>query len=269
MKRLFLFCLMLGLFSPAIPVQVLASRPVVYFLTGCVLDGMLFSVQEGAIRPGSGTQWKAYYIKVEPPTVNLSRYEGRKIQVRGVLLPGDVFHPDLHSLKIIGVCDEETRLAVRQELSNAYRAKAEEKAEQGDWKSAGDNLDKAIRLAPADCSLFLTRAKFYQKQGKIKEATRDAQKAVQLGCGRYPDLTFLAELLEKSGQKAAALRAYEQALAACHFQPDKERLGRIINRLKNSTLPGPPKQEGAAHGEKKSSTTIDPGGLPPPPPLPD
>jgi tetratricopeptide (TPR) repeat protein len=248
MKRRVSLCIMVCLFFLANPLRVLASRPVDSFLTCCVMDGMLFSLNQSEFQADATPELKAFFLRVKPSTVNLTPYEGKKIRVSGSLLPGDVFRPNIKTVVILGPCDQKARLAVKQVLTKAYQTKAQEKAGQGDWTNAGHYIDKAIQLDPSDCSLFLTRAKFYQKQGKIREAVRDAQQAVQLGCDRYPDLTFLAELLEKSGQKEAALAAYEQALAACQYQPDKERLRQNINRLKKPHLHWPTEAEGPDSG---------------------
>lgn len=269
MKKLVSICIIVCLVALAIPERLMASRPVDYLLTGCVMDGMLFSLKPGEATAGAAPELRAYFLRVKPPTTNLTPYEGKKIQVRGSLTPGDIFRPKLETLTILGVCDLRAQQAVKQVLPEAYRTKAEEKADQGDWINAGHYIDKAITLDSSDCSLFLSRAKFYQKQGKIQEAVRDAQQAVQLGCVRYPDFTFLGELLERVDKKSEAIAAYEQALAVCQYQPDKESLERNINRLKSSALTGPAQPDGRAQGTEKASTTRESGTLPPPPPLPD
>jgi tetratricopeptide (TPR) repeat protein len=237
-------------------------------MTGCVVDGIMFSLPKSVVKAGAAPETGAEWLQVFPSSVNLAPYEGKKIRARGLLRPGDVFQPDLKTIEIIGTCSEEDRLAIGPELAQAYGGMAEERASQEDWSKAWNYINKAIKLDNSNCSLFLTRSKFYKKQGKFAEAVRDAQQAVQSGCDRYPDLAILAELLERVGKKAEASAAYEQAIAACEYKPDKESLQQSLNRLKSDTHTDTQKQGSQAQG-KELPTAMDPGALPPPPPMPD
>jgi hypothetical protein len=212
-----------------IPVQASGSRPVDTIIVGGVIDGMLFDVGD------SLPVKKAYLISVVPP-VNLTHFEGKKIRWRGKLTPGDRFQPDSKKgIEVLGPCDQETRAVIRQELPQAYRTRAEEMAEDNDWSRAWKYINKAIQLESSDCSLYLTRAKFYQKQGKLAEAVADAQRAVQHGCKRYPDWAFLAALLEKAGKNPAAIDAYAKAVGVCGYKPDRDKFINIIKQLGGST----------------------------------
>lgn len=267
MKRIG-FCLAILFAFLAMPPWTLASRPVDYLMVGCVLDGMMFSLGPNA-SVGSVPARRAYHIRMMPRGVDLTPYEGKKIQVRGFLKPGDIFQPDLKTIKILGACDQESHVAVSRALPQAYRVKAVELGSQGNWEDAGKYINKAIQLDKSDCSLLLTRAQFYQQQGKITEALQDAQEAVHKGCNRYPDLGFLAELLESAGRKAAAILAYEQALAACEYKPDRERFEQSINRLKSHSRTESQNQRGQSQEGRLPPAATDPEVLPPPPPLPD
>ena len=269
MNKMITLCIVAFLFSLAIPVCLFASRPVDYLLVGCVQDGMLFSLRTAVFKVGSSPETRANWIRVRPPSVNLAPYEGKKIGVRGFLHPGDLFQPDLNTLETLGICDEEANLAVRRELPQAYKRKAKEQAGQGDWDTAWNYINKAIKLDNSDCSLLFTRAEFYQQQGKIQEAVQDAQQAVDYGCRRYPDLAFLAELLERVGNKPAAIAAYKQALTECEYKPDKERFQQRIILLKSSTHTDPQKKGSQAQGGKLPPTATDPEAMPLPPPLRD
>lgn len=88
-----------------------ASRPVARTLTGCVVGGTFYSVAEGAARPGSSTP-VVYRITVRD--MDLSRFEGQKLQIQGHLAPGDRFTPDRNSLRVLGPCDKATRRAIRE-----------------------------------------------------------------------------------------------------------------------------------------------------------
>jgi hypothetical protein len=211
-----------------IPVQALGSRPVDTMIVGGVIDGMLFDVGD------SLPVKKAYLITVVPP-VNLTPYEGKKIRWRGKLTPGDRFQPNsAKGIEVLGTCDQETRAVIRQELPQAYRTRAEEMAEDNDWSRAWKYINKAIQLESSDCSLYLTRAKFYEKQGKLAEAVADAQSSVQHGCKRYPDWAFLAALLETAGKNPAAIEAYAQAVGVCGYKPDRDKFLKKIEQLGGS-----------------------------------
>jgi hypothetical protein len=71
-----------------------ASRPVPKTITGCVVNGSLHSSN-------------GYEIRVR--NMDLVRYEGKRIKVSGNLLPGDNFHADKDSLKLLGECGENRR----------------------------------------------------------------------------------------------------------------------------------------------------------------
>jgi hypothetical protein len=233
-KAVTLICLLCLLIS----VPALGSRPVDTIIVGGVMDGMLFDV--GDALPVK----KVYLINVVPP-VNLKPFEGKKIRWRGKLTPGDRFQPDSEpGIEVLGTCDQQTRAAIRQALPQAYRDKADAMAENDDWRRAGQYINHAIQLDGSDCSLYLTRAKFYQRQGKLAEAAADAQRAVQHGCNRYPDWAFLAALLEKVGKKPAAIDAYAKAVGVCGYKPDRDKFLRKIEQLGGSITNLPLGQDG-------------------------
>jgi|WetSurMetagenome_2_1015567.scaffolds.fasta_scaffold51594_2 tetratricopeptide (TPR) repeat protein len=212
-----------------IPVQALGSRPVDTIIVGGVIDGMLFDV-------GDTVPVQKAYMITPVPAVNLTPYEGKKIRWRGKLTPGDRFQPDSErGIEVLGPCDQEMRAAIAKELPQAYRTRAEAMAENNDWSRARKYINKAIQLENSDCSLYLTRAKFYQNQGKLAEAVVDAQRAVQHGCKRYPDWAFLAALLEKAGKNPAALDAYVKAVGVCGYKPDRDKFLNKIIQLGGST----------------------------------
>ena len=90
MKRLCTCLLILvAIFCLATVDHSLASRPVPKMITGCVTEGVLHSSD-------------GYMIRVRE--LNLGPFEGERIQVRGYLLPGDVFHAEPGSVKVLGRC---------------------------------------------------------------------------------------------------------------------------------------------------------------------
>jgi tetratricopeptide (TPR) repeat protein len=221
-KVICLFCLL-------IPVQALGSRPVETIIVGCVIDGMLFGV-------GDALSVKKVYIITVVPALNLTPFEGKKIRLRGRLSPADRFKPDLEKgIEVLGTCDQKTRAVIGKELPQAHRTRAEEMAENNEWTGAWKYINKAIQLESSDCSLYLARAKFYEKQGKFADAVADAQRAVQHGCTRYPDWAFLAGLLEKEGKDSAAIDAYAKAVGVCGYKPDREKFLQKIKQLGGSS----------------------------------
>ena len=228
MRRKFKAFNVICLFCLLIPVQASGSRPVQTIIVGCVIDGMLFDV-------GDSLPVKQVYMITVVPPLNLTPYEGQKIRLQGRLSPADRFKPDLEKgIEVLGACDQETLAVIRKELPQAYSNKAKGMAENSDWSNAWKYIDKAIKLDSSDCSLYLTRAKFYTTQGEFAEAAADAQRAVQHGCDRYPDWAFLAELLEKIGKKSAAIDAYAKAVGVCGYKRDRDKFLQKIQQLGGS-----------------------------------
>jgi hypothetical protein len=91
MKQLLAVILVLFTLSSVTANPSLASRPVQKTINGCVINGELYSSD-------------GYTIRVR--NLNLAPYEGKRIQVRGNLLPGDNFSADTDSLKVLGNCDK-------------------------------------------------------------------------------------------------------------------------------------------------------------------
>lgn len=89
-----------------------ASRPVPKSLTGCVIDGSLYSVDEDASEATGKRSSFVYRITVRE--MDLTPYEGKKIRIQGHLLPGDRFTPDPSSLRVLGPCDKASRKTIRE-----------------------------------------------------------------------------------------------------------------------------------------------------------
>lgn len=85
-----------------------ASRPVPRTLTGCVINGALFTVYKSHRKSVKPT---VYRIKVHD--FDLTPYEGSKIRLQGNLLPGDNFHPHPKTLKVLGACDKASWKAIQ------------------------------------------------------------------------------------------------------------------------------------------------------------
>ncbi len=111
MKKGLCGIIILAMCCLAAPLQAPASKPVLKTLTGCVINGTLFSVRQGS--PAHG-QAKTLVYQYRMKEVNLAPYEGKKIQVTGYLSPGDRFTPDLKTLKVLGPCDRESQEAINR-----------------------------------------------------------------------------------------------------------------------------------------------------------
>ena len=111
MKKALCCTVILAMCCLAAPLQALASKPVFRTLTGCVINGTLFSVYKSDT-PG---QAKTVVYQYRMEKVNLAPYEGKKIQVKGYLHPGDRFTPDAKTLKVLGPCDRESQEAINRD----------------------------------------------------------------------------------------------------------------------------------------------------------
>jgi hypothetical protein len=101
----------------SLPSLSMASRPVPATLEGCVINGVFYAVEKGGLASGA-TQVNAIEImsrKNSGPKMDLSPYEGKKIRLQGLLLPGDKMTPDPKSLKVLGPCDRESQAAIAEE----------------------------------------------------------------------------------------------------------------------------------------------------------
>ncbi|MEM5788389.1 MAG: hypothetical protein AAGU11_13835 [Syntrophobacteraceae bacterium] len=83
-----------------------SSKPVYRSITGCVINGELYS-----LRAAGQSSITVYPLKVRG--LSLKRYEGQKVRVGGYLLPGDRFDANPKTLRIIGPCDKRSRNAIR------------------------------------------------------------------------------------------------------------------------------------------------------------
>jgi tetratricopeptide (TPR) repeat protein len=230
MRRKFSAFYIVCLVCLLIPVQAIGTSPITRIIYGCVIDGMLFQGMADDSRIAS----KVYTILVEP-SLDLTPYEGKKIYMEGRMLSG-IFYLDLDKgIEVLGACNKEQLPAIRKELQWAYRENAQAMADRNDWSNAWKYLDKAIELDGTNCTLYLTKSRFYKKQGKVEEAVKEAQRAVDYGCNRYPEWVFLAELLEKVGKISAAIDAYAKAVGVCGYKPDRDKFLQKIEQLGGST----------------------------------
>lgn len=82
----------------------LASKPVNRKSVGCVINGKVYSIYN------SDTVYR-YRL---PNSFNLKPYEGKKVELEGMLSPGDHFAPKRKTLKVLGPCDRQSQKLIRK-----------------------------------------------------------------------------------------------------------------------------------------------------------
>ena len=113
MKKALCGIIILAMCCLAAPLPAPASKPVLKTLTGCVINGTLFSVQKWKSNTPGQAKIAVYPIRMEK--VNPAPYEGKKIQVQGYLHPGDRFTPNVKTIKVLGPCDRESQEAINRD----------------------------------------------------------------------------------------------------------------------------------------------------------
>ncbi|MBA4395106.1 MAG: hypothetical protein C0407_16265 [Desulfobacca sp.] len=82
----------------------LASRPVPVIITGCVKGGLLISEQTDFKTHVSKGEYTIKTTDLKTNPVDLSRYEGKRLDIPGSLLPGDRFVIDPKKIEVLGNC---------------------------------------------------------------------------------------------------------------------------------------------------------------------
>ncbi len=98
----------------------LASMPVAVKITGCIVDGYLLSEETDFGTHRYSHKESPYKIKAVDNNfklVNFSSFEGKKIRVRGDLLPGDQFIIELESIENLGLCLGKTTSSTKKDFS--------------------------------------------------------------------------------------------------------------------------------------------------------
>lgn len=104
MKRVLVCVLLSCVFSLVTIISSRASMPVPRVLTGCVIKGIFFSVEDGAGK-------HAYSIRTD---LDLRTFEGKKIRASGKLSPGDRFKVHPKDIEVLGECNPEWGPAIER-----------------------------------------------------------------------------------------------------------------------------------------------------------
>ncbi|TAN43562.1 MAG: hypothetical protein EPN25_00285 [Nitrospirae bacterium] len=73
-----------------------ASEPVKHKSQGCVINGKVYTIYDPST---------VYRLQL-PKSFNVKPYEGKKVQLEGMLSPSDRFEPNGKTLKVLGPCDK-------------------------------------------------------------------------------------------------------------------------------------------------------------------
>ena len=142
MRKFLLIILCLTFLSEAY--LLFASMPVAVKITGCIVKGYLVSEETDFGTHIDSHKESPYKIKAVDNTfnpVNLSSFEGKKIRVRGELLPGDQFIIEPESIENLGLCLAKTASSTKKDipkkskLSNLYLLADENKKMIGEEKA--------------------------------------------------------------------------------------------------------------------------------------
>lgn len=202
--------------------QAEASKPIPWTMKGCVAGGVFYSIDKdaaSAVKTMNGT------------TLDVSRLDGKFIEVAGLLHPGDYFTPGDKPPVVKRDCNASDRRAIDY-------GKAADIRMQG-ARMAKDKPDEALKLVeesiklvqPANCDTYIDRAHLLARKKDLASAVRDVGILEARKCqfrGRLNWLLlqeFAAELRTQNDHKTA-VRALTLARANCDAdicRPDIEK----------------------------------------------
>jgi hypothetical protein len=172
-----------------------ASKPIPWTMKGCVLDGVFYDIdKDGASR-----------VKVLGMQLDLSKLEGKRIELAGLLYPGDRFKAGAKPPVVVRDCNAEEKRHVEYTKAHDLRMQAGRAADAGKLEEALKLVIASISLVqPADCDTYIDRAHIYVKRDDLPAATKDVTILKTRKCRFRGALNFL--LLQ---ELAADLRAKE------------------------------------------------------------
>ena len=224
-----IFCVLM--ISPCIAE---ASVPVESTLTGCVEDGVFYSI---SLDKDSA---KAYKVPFTHP-VDLKPYEGKPVRVSGWLSPGSKFTMhDKTAIQVTGdACDAISRKAIRRQHAVNYRVEADKAARKENFDKALTLMDKAFEIYPGDCDNYSDRAEIYCMKNDFGAVARDMSAIKTGACSNAAKANYLlledvAKCLERKGKRKEALDAYRLAYDGCvgRGEPNcKQPISQHIRRL--------------------------------------
>lgn len=163
-----------------------ASRPVPKQITGCVIDGFFITHDGYRLRPRFSGASRPYDVR---------RFEGRRLTLDGALLPGDAYILKGEP-RDTGPCPDTIRRAAERALRWAWRDRARDLREAGDFAAALGAIDRALTLDPTLC-LYEDRAVVREALGRIDDAIADLTHASTQADCREIDRNAAKEMLER------------------------------------------------------------------------
>ena len=145
-----------------------ASGPIEDLFEGCIIDGEMLSID--------GYEFSPRGFDPRP-------YEGKRIELRGDLYPGDRFHPKPETLKVIGDCDLMGAPRFRRGLGFRANSKASALLTAGRPKAALEAVERALQCDGNYAPFLATRAEIHAALGQFKAALADADAAMKVARG--------------------------------------------------------------------------------------
>lgn len=186
-----------------------ASKPIPYTMKGCVTGGQFYSVDKD----------RASIVKTLNKPLDISKLDGKFIEVAGLLHPGDYFTPGDAPPVIKRDCTKDDRLAIEYAKAFELRMQAA--------RLPADKLDDAIKLieqsiklvTPADCDSYIDQSHYYLRKQELANAGFALGTLERKGCRLRGKLNWL--LLQELGNAYVpvspklAVVALTMALANC------------------------------------------------------
>jgi hypothetical protein len=206
MRALVIIACLVGLTGTAA-----ASKPIPWTMKGCVTGGVFYSIDKD-----SAGQVKTLGKK----PLDISKLDGKRIEVAGSLHPGDYFTPGDAPPKVTGDCTADDRRAIEYAKAHELRLDGLRLAREGKKAEALKAIDAAIKLVtPADCDTYLDRAQLLTPDD-FAATVRDieivkARKCRYRGSLNFITLHELGNALRARMSFKTAVEVLQLALAAC------------------------------------------------------
>jgi hypothetical protein len=205
--RIVLVLAILGL----IGTQARASKPIAWTMKGCVAGGVFYAIDKDSA---------ARVNTMAGKSLDVSKLDGKYIEVVGLLYPGDYFTPGDKPPVVKRDCSADDRKAIEYAKAHDLRMQAA--------RLPADKLDEAIKLVdasialvqPADCDTFIDRAHLYAKKNDLAASARDigileTRKCRFRGVLNWLLLQELGNELRTHNDGKTAVRALTLARANC------------------------------------------------------
>ena len=213
--------------------QARASKPIPWTMKGCVAGGVYYAIDKDSASPVKTFAGKS---------LDVSKLEGKFIEVAGLLHPGDYFTPGDKPPVVKRDCSADDRLAIEYAKAHDLRMQAA--------RIADTKLDEALKLVdasiavvqPAECDTFIDRAHLYARKNDLAASARDlgileSRKCRFRGALNWLLLQELGNELRTRNDGKAAVRALTLALANCDADICRGGIEKDLAAAKAATAP--------------------------------